>query len=138
LVVRHPHLSLLLFRQTQPASVPQQVFGKSWLPSCLVVDRYGGYNKVPCALQYCYSRLLREVQDLETEFPEAAEVKAFVSSVAPQLALAMGLRAQPLSDPEFARQAATLKAQIRVSMEVPAPHLGRHRLLLPHITRALS
>jgi hypothetical protein len=35
-------LSLFLFRQTQAASVPQQVFGKPWLPGCLVVDRYGG------------------------------------------------------------------------------------------------
>jgi hypothetical protein len=105
-----------------------QVFGKSWLPSCLVVDRYGGYNKVLCALQYCYSHLLREVQDLEKEFPEAAEVKACVSTVAPQLALAMGLRAQPLSDSEFARQAAALKAQIMASMQVPAQHRGIHRL----------
>ena len=132
-----PRLSLFLFRQTRAASVPQQVFGKSWLPGCLVVDRYGGYNKVPCAIQYCYSHLLREVQDLDKEFPETAEVKAFVSTVAPQLALAMGLRAQPLSDAEFARQAAALKAQIRVSMEVPAPHLGLHRRLLPRIIRAL-
>jgi hypothetical protein len=117
--------------------VSQQVFGKSWLPGCLVVDRYSSYNKVPCALQYCYGYLLREVQDLEKEFPEAAKVKAFVSTVAPQFSLAMGLRAQPLSEPEFARQAAALKAQIRVSMEVPAPHLGLHRRLLPRIIPAL-
>jgi transposase len=48
-----PRLSLFLFRQTRAASVPQQVFGTSWLPGCLVVDRYGGYNKVPGAIQYC-------------------------------------------------------------------------------------
>jgi transposase len=121
-------LSLFLFRQTRAASVPQYVFGKSWLPGCLVVDRYGGYNKVPCAIQYCYSHLLREVQDLEKEFPEVAEVKAFVSTVAPQLALAMGLRAQPLSDPKFAQQAPALKAQIMASMEAPARHLGICRI----------
>jgi hypothetical protein len=40
----------------------------------------------------------------------------------------MGLRAQPLSDPEFAWQPAALKAQIMASMEVPAQHLGIHRL----------
>jgi hypothetical protein len=28
------------------------VFGKPWLPGCLVVDRYGGDNQVPCAIQY--------------------------------------------------------------------------------------
>lgn len=123
-----PRLSLVLFRQTRAASVPQQVFGKPWLPGCLVVDRYGGYNKLPCAIQYGYSHLLREVQDLEKEFPDVAEVRAFVSTVAPQLALAMGLRAQPISDREFARQAAALKAQILASMEAPAQHLGIRRL----------
>ena len=123
-----PRLSLFLFRQTRAASVPQHVFGKSWLPGCLVVDRYGGYNKVPCAIQYCYSHLLREVQALDKEFPEASEVKAFVSTVTPQLALAMGLRAQPISDHEFARQAAALKAQIMASMEAPAHHLGICRI----------
>jgi transposase len=123
-----PRLSLFLFRQTRAASVPQHVFGKLWLPGCLVVDRYGGYNKVPCAIQYCYSHLLREVQDLEQEFPEAAEVTAFVSTVAPQLALAMGLRAQPISDAEFARQAAALKAQLMTNMEEPAQHLGIRRI----------
>jgi transposase len=114
--------------------VPQHVFGKSWLPGCLVVDCYGGYNKVPCAIQYCYSHLLREVQDLEKEFPEAAEVKAFVNTVAPRLVLAMRLPAQPLSDPEFARQAVALKAQIIALVEAPAHHLGIH--LLQEIFRA--
>jgi len=123
-----PRLSLFLFRQTRAASVPQHVFGKPWLPGCLVVDRYSGYNKVPCAIQYCYSHLLREVQDLDKEFPEVAEVHAFVSTVAPQLALAMGRRTQPRSDLEFARQAATLKAQIMASMEAPSHHLGIHRI----------
>jgi transposase len=123
-----PHLSLFLFRQTRAASVPQQVFGKTWLPGCLVVDRYGGYNKVPCAIQYCYSHLLREVQDLEKEFPDAAEVTAFVSTVAPQLALVMGRRTQPISDAEFARQAVALKAQIIASMDAPSHHLGIRRI----------
>jgi transposase len=48
-----PRLSLCLCRQTRAASVPQQVFGKPWLPGGLVVDRYGGYHKVPGAIQYC-------------------------------------------------------------------------------------
>jgi len=123
-----PRLSLFLFRQTRAASVPQHVFGKPWLPGCLVVDRYSGYTKVPCAIQSGYSHLLREVQGLDKEFPKAAEVTAFVSTVAPQLALAMGLRAPPISDSEFAQQAAALKAQIRAMMETPAHHLGIRRL----------
>jgi transposase len=123
-----PRLSLFLFRQTRAASVPQQVFGTPWLPGCLLVDRYSGYHKVPCAMQYCSSPLLREGQDLEKEFPETAEVTAFVSTVAPQLALAMGLRRQPISDHEFSRQAATRNAQLIATMEAPAQHLGIRRL----------
>src|SRR5215472_12327840 len=62
------------------------------------------------------------------EFPDTAEVQAFVSTVAPQLALAMGLRTQPISDAEFARLAAVLKAQIIATMEAPAHPLGIRRL----------
>jgi transposase len=67
-------------------------------------------TRSPAPSSTCYSHLLREVQDLEQEFPDAAEVTAFVSTVAPQLALAMGLRAQPISDAECARQAGALNA----------------------------
>jgi transposase len=123
-----PRLSLFLCRQTWAASVAQHVFGKPWLPGCLVVDRDGGYHKAPCAIQYGYSHLWREVQDLGKEFPEAAEVTAFVRTVAPQLALAMGRRTQPISDPEFARQAAALKAPLMTNMEEPAQHLGIRRI----------
>lgn len=123
-----PQLSVFLFRKTRAASVPKEVFGKGPLPGCLVVDRYGGYNQVPCAIQYCYSHLLREVQDLEKEFSDAPEVRAFVSTAAPPLALAMGLRAQPLADPEFYRRAAVLKAQIIETMAQPAQHLGIRRI----------
>jgi transposase len=123
-----PRLSLFLFRQTRAASVPQQVFGKVWLPGWLVIDRYGGYNKAPCAIQYCYSHLRCEVQDLEKEFPDVAEVTAFVSTTAPHLALAMGLRTQPISELEFSRQATALKAQSIATMERPAHHLGIRRL----------
>jgi len=122
-----PQLSLFLFRHTRAASVPKAVFGTAPLPGCLVVDRYGAYNKAPCAIQYGSSHLLREVQDLEKEFPGAAEVTTFVSTVAPFLASAMGLRSRPISDAEFYRQAAELKAQIIAAMEQPAQHLGiRH------------
>jgi transposase len=93
-----------------------------------MVDRDGGYRKVPCAIQYGYSHLRRDVQDLDQECPDTAEVQAFVNTAAPQLALAMGLRTQPISDPEFARQAAALKAQLIATMEEPAPPLGLRRI----------
>ena len=52
---------------------------------------------------------------------------AFVSTVALQLALVMGLRAQPISDDGFARQAA-LKASRITSIEAPAQRLGIRRI----------
>jgi hypothetical protein len=55
--------------------VPQKVFGKVWLPCYLVVDRYGGFNHVPCTIQCCYGHLSREVQDLEQEFLESTQVR---------------------------------------------------------------
>jgi transposase len=121
-------LSLGLCRQTRAARLPQPVFGKPWLPGGLVVERYSGSNKVSCAIQYGYSHLLHEVHDLAKEFPEPAEVKAFVSTVAPPLALARGRRSQPISEHEFSRQAAALKAQLIDTREAPAQHLGIRRL----------
>ncbi len=61
-------ISLFRFRQSRSARVAQEVFGAKRLPGILVVDRYNGYNQVPCAIQYCYAHLLREVQDLGKEF----------------------------------------------------------------------
>jgi len=45
-----PDLSIFMFRQTRSASVPREVFGNLPLPGVLVVDRYNGYNQVPCKL----------------------------------------------------------------------------------------
>jgi len=119
--------SIFQFRKSRSAEVPKGVFGQAAVPGVLVVDRYAGYNKMPCAIQYCYAHLLREVQDLEKEFPESAEIKAFVSTLAPLLALAMGLRSQPVSDGRFRAEATRVKNQILAAVESPASHLGiRH------------
>jgi transposase len=76
-------ISLFLFRKTRSSSVPREVFGNKPLPGTLGVDRYNAYNKAPCALQYCYSHLHREVEDIEKEFSEVDEVKTFVGVLAP-------------------------------------------------------
>jgi hypothetical protein len=123
-----PRLRLFLCRQTRAASGPQPVVGKCWLLGCLVVDRDGGSHKVPCAIQDGYSHVWREVQARETEVPAVAEVTAWGRTVAPQRARALGRRAHPRSDAEFARQAAALKAPLLPSREAPAPHLGLRRL----------
>ena len=123
-----PTLGLFLFRATRAATVPQEVLGDQPLAGTLVVDRYNGYNRAPCALQYCYAHLLRDVEDLEKEFPAEPEVAAFTGTLSPLLADAMHLQPQPLSDREYYAQAEALKQQIVATVEQPAQHLGIRRL----------
>ena len=121
-------LSIFLFGKSRSSKVPQAVFGKDPLPGTLVVDRYAAYNKAPCRIQYCFAHLLRNVEDLEKEFPDEEEVASFVAVVAPQLALAMGLRRQKIEDEEFYHRAATLREEIKSIMTEPARHQGIRRI----------
>ena len=119
-----PTLSLYRFRQTRSASVARDVLGTRRLKGVLVVDRYAGYNRSPCTLQYCYAHLLRDLQDLEKEFPDQIEVRSFVQAVAPLLAAAMGLRGLGLSARQYRKQAAELRRKIQRAMNAPAQHLA--------------
>lgn len=120
-------LSIFQFLKTRSASVPRLLFGNKALPGVLVVDRYAGYNKTPSFIQYCYAHLLREVQELEKDFPDDNEIKTFVATAAPLLSLAMGLRNQKISDAQFYAKARKLASQIRKIMKSEARHLGiRH------------
>ncbi len=121
-------LSLFRFRGTRAASVPQEVFGTKRLRGLLIVDRYNGYNQTPCALQYCYAHLLRDVQDLQKDFPEAPEVLRFVATFAPLLAAAIQLRAQSLSLPEFNQKALELKLEIKTQVFAEAQHPGIQKI----------
>ena len=121
-------ISLFRFRQSRSASVPREVFGAKRLPGILVVDRYNGYNRAPCAIQYCYSHLLREVQDLAKDFPEVGEVLRFVAGFAPLLADAMQLRAQGLKPPQFRQRAFELKLEIKSLVYSPAQHPGIQKI----------
>jgi transposase len=123
-----PDLSIFQFGKNRSSKVPQAVFGKDPLPGTLVADRYAAYNKAPCDIQYCYAHLLRDVQDLEKDFPDQAEVSTFVAVVAPLLAMAQGLRRQPIDDEEFYRRATQLSSQIKAAMNGPALHQGIRRI----------
>ena len=120
--------SVFRFRQSRSARVPQEVFGSKRLPGVLVVDRYKGYNQAPCAIQYCYCHLLREVQDLAKEFPDVTEILRFVASLAPLLAAAIKLRAQGLALPVFQERALELKLEIKSLVYAPAQHPGIQRI----------
>jgi hypothetical protein len=117
-------VSLFLFRATRSAQVPKEVLGTEALGGVLVVDRYNGYNQSPCALQYCYAHLMRNVEDLAKEFPDADEVTTFTSTLIPLLAEAMHLRGQSLTDAKYYDQARQLQQQIVTLVEQPAQHLG--------------
>lgn len=121
-------ISLFRFRQSRSASVAQEVLGTQRLRGVLVVDRYNGYNQAPCAIQYCYAHLLREVQDLEKEFPDVDEVSRFVASFAPRLAQAMQLRTQSLAPARFAERALELKIDIKTLVHSPAQHPGIQKI----------
>jgi len=119
-----PDLSIFQFGKDRSSEVPQAVFGKDPLPGTLVVDRYAAYNKAPCRIQYCFAHLLRKIEDLGNEFPDEKEVATFVTKVAPQLAQAMGLRGERISDEEFYRRAVRLREEIKSTMAQPAHHQG--------------
>lgn len=90
-------LSIFQFGKTRTSTVPLSILGEKPLSGVLVTDRYAGYNKMPCPLQYCYAHLLRDLQSLETKFPKSKEIKIFVAHLAPLFAEAMALR-RTLSD----------------------------------------
>lgn len=91
-------LSIFLFRRTRSSSVAKEILGTHPLNGVLVVDRYHAYNRAPVALQYCYVHLLRETQDLGSEFPDDTEVQAFTSAFAPLLVRAIALRTKQLRE----------------------------------------
>jgi transposase len=112
------------FRHSRAGTVAQDVFGENELPGVLVVDRYAGYNKSPCLIQYCYAHLLRHVQDLKKEFPDNEEINKFVRAFAPLLAEAMNLRSLPISNKEFYKRAKITKDEIIKIVNSEANHFG--------------
>lgn len=115
-------VSLHLFRETRAQSVVKEVFGSEPLSGVLVVDRYSGYNRVACQIQYCYAHLLREIKDLATEFEESREVKNYSEAMKLCLTDAMQLRKRGLSEEEYRKQAAAIQEQIQELSWRPARH----------------
>jgi hypothetical protein len=68
------------------------------------------------------------VEDLEKDFPDSDEIKAFVSVMAPLLSSAMKLRTQPIEDTDFYPKAAQIKTQILAAINAPWMHLGIRRI----------
>jgi hypothetical protein len=124
----NPKISIYRFRQTRASSVVREVLGEKELPGVLVVDRYNGYNRVPCKIQYCYAHLIRNIQDLEKQFPKNSEVKCFVEKTAPLLSKAMKLRNEKICDNSYYRKAKQLKQKIIDEMAKEANHAGIQKI----------
>lgn len=116
--------SIFRFEDNRSGRVPAEIFGKEKLPGVLVVDRYGGYNRTPCKIQYCYAHLLRKVEDLGKQFGEKEGVTCFVGTFAPVLAEAMHLRNQSISDKEYYKKASLIKQKILEIINFPANDPG--------------
>lgn len=117
-----PDTSIFRFRRSRSAQVARDVLGEKPLPGTLVVDRYAAYNKMLCRLQYCYSHLLRDVEDIEKEFPDNAEISTFVKTFGTLLTNAMHLRSLPLDDHQFKEHATKIKNQIVDMVNQEARH----------------
>ncbi len=112
------------FANTRSAEIPRKILGEEKLEVFLVVDRYAGYNKINCAIQYCHSHLDRTVEDLDMEFSEEIEVQNFVSVLHPLLCSAIKLRNEKISNKLFYSKAENIKNKIIEIIESPSKHLG--------------
>jgi hypothetical protein len=115
-------LSLFRLRKSRSGAVAAEVFGPKRLSGTLVVDRYHGYNKTRCNLQYCYSHLKRDAEGIGKDFPDNPEIAAFVESLVRALSQAMSLRTLALPRPQFLAQAATIKRRIVAIVHRQAKH----------------
>jgi hypothetical protein len=120
--------SIFEFRNSRSGAIAQEVLGAKPLSGFLVVDRYRGYNKANCKIQYCYAHLLRDVKTLATDFSDSEEIKKFVNSFGRVLALSMKLKNRKISDRTYYRLAAKLKDKIKEIVEASASHQGIRRI----------
>jgi transposase-like protein len=102
-------VSLHLYRKTRSSTVVKSVLGTSQLEGYLVVDRYNGYNQVPCKIQYCYAHLSRDLKDEATRFEESKEVQDFIGRMRQFLSEAMTLRGKKISDRKYYKEAEKIK-----------------------------
>jgi hypothetical protein len=123
-----PTLSIFEFTNTRSARIPLELMGSDPLPGVLVVDRYNGYNKVPCKIQYCYAHLLREVEKLEVEFQGSAEITEFSAEAGTLIGKAQKLRNLPIENTIFYSEAKILKKEIQKIMGRKYSHLGIRRI----------
>ncbi len=121
-------ISIFEFRDTRSSRVAREIVGEEKLKGVLNVDRYGGYNKMPVHLQYCYAHLRREVEKLEKEFPDNKEISHFVSIFSVLLAQAMKLRGRDISDIEYYASAKKIQTEMESVLDGDWQHSGIQKI----------
>lgn len=115
-------ISIFRFRHTRSSSVVKEVLGDKPLPGVLVVDRYAAYNVAPCKRQFCFSHILRDVEDILEEFPEQQEVRNFCEILIPLLSAAMKVKQIYQKTQDFLIQAEKIEKEIITVISAPAKH----------------
>lgn len=123
-----PDTAIFRLRKTRSGQIAHEALGDKRLPGVLVVDRYNGYNKAPCDIQYCQAHLLREIQYLGKDFPEEKEVQGFVETAASLVGETMSLRNEITKDEEFLTAAQKLRTEIESVMNSDAQHPGIRKI----------
>lgn len=111
-----------LFRNTRGSAVPLEVLGKDTLELNLITDRYKGYSPLLVNRQYCYIHLLRDLEAIETDFPDEPEAIAFVSALKEHLKQAVTLHRQQLELHEYLTRATGIQAAIMEICNQEAKH----------------
>jgi hypothetical protein len=120
--------SIFEFRDSRSGKIASEILGKGRLLGTLCVDRYQGYNRLDIKMQYCYSHLLREVEDLGEEFSDNDEVQSFVNTLSDFLSEAIRLRRIEINNKEYYRRAKIIRKKILKTIRSPCQHLGIKRI----------
>jgi transposase len=69
-------VSYYVIDRSRGQKVVEDVLGKSF-NGVLVSDFYGGYNRIACVKQKCWTHLLRDFRELKKKYPKSAEIKTY-------------------------------------------------------------
>ncbi len=119
-------ISIFCCGKSRSGSIAREILGSRGEKQVgtVVVDRYAGYNKVACNIQYCYAHLIRDVKDLQKRHPKNEEVKSFVSALVPEMSKAIQLRNKPINDVTFDERAQKIKNKIQYIINSDAKYEG--------------
>lgn len=116
---------VFLFPHTRSSEVPRTLLEGVDPQTVLVTDRYRGYvDALPLEHQYCYVHLLRDVKDMEPQFPDDPEIATFSSDLKHALKKAIKLCSQEVTANEYIRQAGQIKEEILRIIQADARHEG--------------